>query len=253
MTRSDGALIDSGLFVCSLVRSRAVACAQAGRVCVCWLRGSALACLLACVRLARGRALGGPRGLAMVVLHFGICRSAVAGCTERGREHEAGVRTARPEARQAHPPRGKASKRATGRAGWRRLGADVGPIDRAGPTWAHPRPHLHRDWAPPTHICTGTGLTPPAHCSHICTAPPRRATRLPPGRAGASAIGGRSGRKRTHAASRMPTDPADAAGRVSTRAKPRGAGSGSEGAAAVRARHEVARGLRARAAMRQTN
>ncbi len=22
--------------------------------------------------------------------------------------------------------------------------------------WAHPRPHLHRDWAHPAHICTGT-------------------------------------------------------------------------------------------------
>ena len=28
-----------------------------------------------------------------------------------------------------------------------------------------PRPHLHRDWAHPAHICTGTGLTP----AHICT------------------------------------------------------------------------------------
>ena len=28
-------------------------------------------------------------------------------------------------------------------------------------SWAHPRlPHLHRDWARPCHICTGTGLTP---------------------------------------------------------------------------------------------
>ena len=48
------------------------------------------------------------------------------------------------------------------------------------------RSHLHRDWARPSHICTGTGLTPPtsapglgspfphppkggAHPSHICT------------------------------------------------------------------------------------
>ena len=23
------------------------------------------------------------------------------------------------------------------------------------------RPHLHRDWAHPSHICTGTGLAPP--------------------------------------------------------------------------------------------
>jgi hypothetical protein len=30
--------------------------------------------------------------------------------------------------------------------------------------WAH-LPHLHRDWARPCHICTGTGLT---RC-HICT------------------------------------------------------------------------------------
>ena len=29
----------------------------------------------------------------------------------------------------------------------------------------HHRPHLHRDWAHPCHICTGTGLTP----VHICT------------------------------------------------------------------------------------
>ncbi len=50
----------------------------------------------------------------------------------------------------------------------------------------HPLPHLHRDWARLSHICTGTGLTPPtsapglgsplphlhrdrAHPSHICT------------------------------------------------------------------------------------
>jgi hypothetical protein len=29
------------------------------------------------------------------------------------------------------------------------------------------RPHLHRDWAHPCHICAGTGLAP----SHICTGP----------------------------------------------------------------------------------
>jgi hypothetical protein len=28
-----------------------------------------------------------------------------------------------------------------------------------------PLPHLHRDWAHPRHICTGTGLTP----THMCT------------------------------------------------------------------------------------
>ena len=45
-----------------------------------------------------------------------------------------------------------------------------------------PRPHLHRDWAQPSHICTGTGLTP-AHpratgrTGTSPTAPPRpRAT-----------------------------------------------------------------------------
>ena len=35
-------------------------------------------------------------------------------------------------------------------------------------TVGSPRPHLHRDWAHPAHICTGTGLTPatsaPGHC-----------------------------------------------------------------------------------------
>jgi hypothetical protein len=61
------------------------------------------------------------------------------------------------------------------------------------------RPHLQRDWAHPSHICTGTGLTPPtsatglgsplphlqrdwAHPSHICTgtglAPPTSAPGL---------------------------------------------------------------------------
>jgi hypothetical protein len=78
-----------------------------------------------------------------------------------------------------------------------------------------PLPHLHRDWAHPSHSCTATGLTPPtsapglgsplpylhrdwAHPSHICTgtwptpahictgtgpipptAAPRRGSRLP--------------------------------------------------------------------------
>jgi hypothetical protein len=29
------------------------------------------------------------------------------------------------------------------------------------PGLGSPRPHLHRDWARPTHICTGTGIAPP--------------------------------------------------------------------------------------------
>jgi hypothetical protein len=140
------------------------------------------ACSLACVRLARGRALGGPRGLAMVVLHFGICRSAVAGCTERGREHEARVRTVRPcaatksKARQAHPPRLRESKqtcdgpgrmeasrcrRGPGRSRGTYMGS---PPPTSAPGLGSPDRHLHR----------GTGLTPPAHCSHICTGPGRR-------------------------------------------------------------------------------
>jgi hypothetical protein len=28
-------------------------------------------------------------------------------------------------------------------------------------------PHLHRDWARPCHICTGTGLTPPIYASGL--------------------------------------------------------------------------------------
>jgi hypothetical protein len=46
----------------------------------------------------------------------------------------------------------------------------------AAPRPGSPRPHLHRDWAHPAHICTRTGLTPPhscatagAHSCHICT------------------------------------------------------------------------------------
>jgi hypothetical protein len=66
-------------------------------------------------------------------------------------------------------------------------------------TGRHPRPHLHRDWAHPTHICLAIGLTPPtsapglgssrphlpcdwAHPAHICAGtgltPPTSALRL---------------------------------------------------------------------------
>ena len=59
-----------------------------------------------------------------------------------------------------------------------RLGS---PLPHTATGWAHPRPHLHCDWAHlslaepahPFHICTGTGLTLPhlhrdwAHPCHI--------------------------------------------------------------------------------------
>jgi hypothetical protein len=34
----------------------------------------------------------------------------------------------------------------------------------SAPELGPPRPHLHRDWAHPVHICAGTGLAP----AHIC-------------------------------------------------------------------------------------
>jgi hypothetical protein len=51
------------------------------------------------------------------------------------------------------------------------------PLSHLRGDWARPCRHLHRDCAHPSHICTGTGLTPPtselhwdrAHPSHICT------------------------------------------------------------------------------------
>jgi hypothetical protein len=36
------------------------------------------------------------------------------------------------------------------------------------PTWGSPQPHLHRDWAHPCHICTGTGLTPATSTTGLC-------------------------------------------------------------------------------------
>ncbi len=44
-----------------------------------------------------------------------------------------------------------------------RLGS---PPATSAPGLGSPRPHLHRDWAHPAHICTAAGLTP----AHICTA-----------------------------------------------------------------------------------
>ena len=35
------------------------------------------------------------------------------------------------------------------------------PPPTSAPSLGSPRPHLHRDWAHPAHICTGIGLTPP--------------------------------------------------------------------------------------------
>ena len=43
--------------------------------------------------------------------------------------------------------------------------------------WARPRPHLHRDWAHPAHICTGTGLAPTAHVRTHARARARTSTR----------------------------------------------------------------------------
>jgi hypothetical protein len=37
----------------------------------------------------------------------------------------------------------------------------LGTPSTSAPGLGSPRPHLHRDWAHPAHICTGAGLTPP--------------------------------------------------------------------------------------------
>ena len=41
---------------------------------------------------------------------------------------------------------------------------------RPAPRLRAPRPHLHRDWAHPCHICTGTGLAPPHGCARALLA-----------------------------------------------------------------------------------
>jgi hypothetical protein len=41
--------------------------------------------------------------------------------------------------------------------------------------YLHWAPHLHRDWAHPCHICTGTGRTPPhigTRTAHPCMSAP---------------------------------------------------------------------------------
>jgi hypothetical protein len=40
-------------------------------------------------------------------------------------------------------------------------------------TSARPLPHLRRDWARPTHVCTGTGLTPPTSAPGLGSLRPR--------------------------------------------------------------------------------
>ena len=71
--------------------------------------------------------------------------------------------------RAGYPCSGKAGGQS--QAGPCRQG-DTGPR-RNPPTSAlglgSPLPHLHRDWAQPSHACTGTGLTPPTSAPGLGT------------------------------------------------------------------------------------
>ena len=73
------------------------------------------------------------------------------------------LRSAAPPANSTSPPIPIAVPFPCGRAGAHGTPGTLGTPDARGiriDRIAVPRPHLHRDWAHPDHICTGTGLTP---------------------------------------------------------------------------------------------
>jgi hypothetical protein len=75
--------------------------------------------------------------------------------TTRGAEHAA--RTRRPQI-SAHWPKCRRGVRWCSAYTWHRGNGPCGsPLATSAPGPGSPLPHLHRDWARPCHICTGTG------------------------------------------------------------------------------------------------